>query len=171
VNLLQQLQNELLLLVGLGQSGDAGLFQDRVFGEVGHDCRNVGSGNCVFRRRQVLHLAVDDGAGCGEPVGDCTQSATDAGKFRGELKELPMDDWPNRLRRLVSEQVSLILRRSVDPNRSLAEYGLDSLGNLELRTRIETETGIRISSTNITTVQGLAGHLCNALADLDPLPA
>jgi polyketide synthase 5 len=106
-----------------------------------------------------------------EALQSAGQSATDAGKFRGELKELPMDDWPNRLRRLVSEQVSLILRRSVDPNRSLAEYGLDSLGNLELRTRIETETGIRISSTNITTVRGLAGHLCNALADLDPLPA
>ena len=86
------------------------------------------------------------------------------GKFRDELKELPTDEWPNRLRQLVSEQVSLILRRSVDPNRSLADYGLDSLGNLELRTRIETETGIRISSTNITTVRGLASHLCNELA-------
>jgi acyl carrier protein len=99
------------------------------------------------------------------------QSATEAGKFRGELGELPADEWPTRLRRLVSEQVGLILRRSVDPNRSLAEYGLDSLGNLELRTRIETETGIRISSYHITTVRGLAGHLCNELADLQALPA
>jgi polyketide synthase 5 len=99
------------------------------------------------------------------------QSATEAGKFRGELKKLSTDEWPNRLRQLVSEQVSLILRRSVDPNRSLADYGLDSLGTLELRTRIETETGIRISSTNITTVRGLAGHLCNELADLRAVPA
>jgi len=99
------------------------------------------------------------------------QSATEAGKFRGELGELPADEWPTRLRRLVSEQVGLILRRSVDPNRSLAEYGLDSLGNLELRTRIETETGVRISSYHITTVRGLAGHLCNELADLQALPA
>jgi acyl carrier protein len=53
----------------------------------------------------------------------------------------------------------------------LAEYGLDSLGNLELRTRIETETGVRISSTNITTIRGLAGHLCDALAGLEALPA
>ena len=98
------------------------------------------------------------------------QSATEAGKFREELKELPTDEWPNRLRRLVSEQVSLILRRSVDPNRSLAEYGLDSLGNLELRTRIETETGIRISSYHITTVRGLGGHLCHELADLEAVP-
>ncbi len=99
------------------------------------------------------------------------RKATDADRFRVELTDLPADEWPTRLRRLVSEQVSLILRRSVDPNRPLAEYGLDSLGNLELRTRIETETGIRISSTNITTVRGLAGHLCDELADLDAVPA
>jgi polyketide synthase 5 len=105
-----------------------------------------------------------------EALQSAGQSATDADKFREELTELPTDEWPTRLRRLVSEQVSLILRRSVDPNRPLAEYGLDSLGNLELRTRIETETGIRISSTNITTVRGLAGHLCDQLADLDAVP-
>ncbi len=106
-----------------------------------------------------------------EALQSADQSATEAGKFRGELVELPADEWPDRLRRLVSEQVSLILRRSVDPNRSLAEYGLDSLGNLELRTRIETETGVRISSYHITTVRGLAGHLCNELADLEAVPA
>jgi NAD(P)-dependent dehydrogenase (short-subunit alcohol dehydrogenase family)/acyl carrier protein len=106
-----------------------------------------------------------------EALQSASQTATEAGRFRDELNQLPPDEWPNRLRQLVSEQVSLILRRSVDPNRSLAEYGLDSLGNLELRTRIETETGVRISSTNITTVRGLAGHLCNELAELDAVPA
>jgi polyketide synthase 5 len=106
-----------------------------------------------------------------EALQSAGRSATEAGKFREELKELPADEWPNRLRQLVSEQVSLILRRSIDPNRSLADYGLDSLGNLELRTRIETETGIRISSHHITTVRGLASHLCNELADLEAVPA
>ncbi|WP_082993050.1 type I polyketide synthase [Mycobacterium sp. 1245111.1] len=106
-----------------------------------------------------------------EALQSVDQSATEADKFRGELIELPSEEWPIRLRRLVSEQVGLILRRSVDPNRSLAEYGLDSLGNLELRTRIETETGIRVSSYHITTVRGLAGHLCNELSDLEAMPA
>ncbi|UMB72305.1 sulfolipid-1 biosynthesis phthioceranic/hydroxyphthioceranic acid synthase [Mycobacterium paraterrae] len=106
-----------------------------------------------------------------EALQSVDHSATEAGKFRGELIELPSEEWPTRLRRLVSEQVGLILRRSVDPNRSLAEYGLDSLGNLELRTRIETETGIRISSYHITTVRGLAGHLCNELSDLEAMSA
>ena len=73
------------------------------------------------------------------------QNRAGTSKFRAELNELPLDEWPTRLRRLVSEQVSLILRRSIDPDRPLSEYGLDSLGDLELRTRIETETGIRIT--------------------------
>ena len=89
---------------------------------------------------------------------------SDRGKFRAELAELPADEWPGRLRRLISEQVGLILRRSVDPDRPLSEYGLDSLGNLELRTRIETETGIRTSSTDVTTVRDFAEQLCQKLS-------
>ncbi|MGA9675788.1 MAG: sulfolipid-1 biosynthesis phthioceranic/hydroxyphthioceranic acid synthase [Mycobacterium sp.] len=86
-------------------------------------------------------------------------------KFRSELNELPTDEWPAQLRQLVSEQVGLILRRAVDPDRPLPEYGLDSLGALELRTRIETETGIRLNPKNITTtVRGLADHLYGQLA-------
>ncbi len=86
-------------------------------------------------------------------------------KFLVELNELALDEWPARLRQLVSEQVGLILRRTVDPDRPLPEYGLDSLGALELRTRIETETGIRLAPKNISaTVRGLADHLYEQLA-------
>lgn len=98
------------------------------------------------------------------------RNSTDTSKFRVELNALPSDEWPTRLRRLVSEQVSLILRRSVDPDRVLSEYGLDSLGNLELRTRIETETGIRINSMDITTIRGLAQHLNDTLALAEVAP-
>ena len=89
---------------------------------------------------------------------------SDSRKLRAELAELPLAEWPSRLRRLISEQIALILRRGVDPDRPLSEYGLDSLGNLELRTRIETETGIRSTSTDITTVRDLADNLCEKLA-------
>ena len=91
--------------------------------------------------------------------------------FVAELMTLPLDEWPGRLRRLVSEQVSLILRRNVDPDRALSEYGIDSLGDLELRTRIETETGIRISSTDLTTVRGLADYLFDKLVPEDAAAA
>ena len=68
---------------------------------------------------------------------------------------------------LVSEQVGLILRRSIDPDRPLSEYGLDSLGTLELRTRVESEVGIRISAQNIidhSTVRALSQYLADELA-------
>ena len=97
------------------------------------------------------------------------QNQTGTSKLRAELNALPLDEWPTVLRRLISDQTSLILRRSVDPDRALSGYGLDSLGALELRTRIETETGIRFTSTDITTmtVRGLAEMLCEKLASLN----
>ena len=82
---------------------------------------------------------------------------TGTSKLRAELDELPAEEWPTVLRRMISDQVSLILRRSVDPDRPLSEYGVDSLRALELRTRIETETGIRITSADFTAIRGLAG--------------
>jgi len=71
------------------------------------------------------------------------------------------------LGRLVAAQVSLILRRAVDLDRPFSDHGLDSLGNLELRTRIETETGLRVSPKAIAahnTARALATHLSDALA-------
>ncbi|HEV7361445.1 MAG TPA: SDR family NAD(P)-dependent oxidoreductase, partial [Mycobacterium sp.] len=83
-----------------------------------------------------------------------------------ELAGLVKDEWPNRLRRLVTDQVGLILRRAVDPDRSFADHGLDSLGTLELRTHIETQTGIRLTPKTIvsySTPRALAGHLTDTL--------
>jgi NADPH:quinone reductase-like Zn-dependent oxidoreductase/acyl carrier protein len=99
-----------------------------------------------------------------------SQSPTETGKFRAELVAVPPEEWPGTIRRMVSDQLSLLLRRTIDPDRPLSDYGLDSLGNLELRTRIETETGIRIGPTHITTVRGLAQHLCDELTTKETAP-
>lgn len=106
-----------------------------------------------------------------EAFGSVGQGNPDTGKFLAELQALPREEWPSAIRRLVSGQISLLLRRTIDPDRPLSDYGLDSLGNLELRTRIETETGVRISPTKITTVRGLADHLCDELAGLEAAPS
>lgn len=87
-----------------------------------------------------------------------------ASKLRAELDELPLDEWPLRLRRMISDQVSVVVRRSIDPDRPLPECGIDSLGALELITRIEAETGVRVRATEITTIRGLAGLLYEKLA-------
>jgi polyketide synthase 5 len=92
------------------------------------------------------------------------QSSTEGRRLRTELAALPRGDWPTHLRRLISEQVGLILRRAIDPDRPLSEFGLDSLGNLELRTRIEAETGVRITAMGVNTVRALAESLCDTLA-------
>ena len=96
------------------------------------------------------------------------QDRSGSSEFLEELRLLPREEWPARVRRLISEEMSLILRRSVDADRPLSEYGLDSLGTLELRTRLESETGVRIGSTDVTTVRALAERLCEMMAiDLD----
>jgi polyketide synthase 5 len=91
---------------------------------------------------------------------------TGTSKLLADLSELPRQEWPNRLRHLITDQVSLILRRNVEPDRPLAEYGVDSLGALELRTRLEAETGVRLTSSDLAvgTIRGLAELVCEKLA-------
>ncbi|CAM3034418.1 sulfolipid-1 biosynthesis phthioceranic/hydroxyphthioceranic acid synthase [Mycobacterium intermedium] len=91
------------------------------------------------------------------------KSRAGGSKFLAELNELPQEEWPGRLRRFLSEQVGLILRRTIDADRMLAEYGLDSLGSQELRIHIEAETGIRVSTVEISTIRDLAESLYDKL--------
>jgi len=87
------------------------------------------------------------------------------GRLRAELDSLAPDERPARVRRLIADQISMVLRRSIDPDRPLAEYGIDSLGAVELRTRLEHETGIRLAAGDIAagTVRELADLLCARL--------
>jgi len=92
------------------------------------------------------------------------RSSPDADRFLAELRELPPGEWLGSILQLVSDQISLLLRRTVDPDRPLPEYGLDSLASLEFRTRVETETGVRVGPAQLTTVRGLSQHVCDQLA-------
>ncbi|MGV0642995.1 sulfolipid-1 biosynthesis phthioceranic/hydroxyphthioceranic acid synthase [Mycolicibacterium sp. XJ2546] len=95
------------------------------------------------------------------------EARDDTAAVRAELRSLPRDEWAARLRRLVTEQASLILRRTVDPDHSFPDHGLDSLGFLELRNRIESETGIRVTPKAIAahnTARTLGQHLADTLA-------
>ena len=107
------------------------------------------------------------------PVAEAFASA-DAGADGGsaailaELRTLSPEEWPDRLRRVVTDEVGLILRRAIDPDRPFADHGLDSLGNLELRTHIESQTGIRVTPKTIVThntARALAAFLAEALSD------
>jgi mycocerosic acid synthase len=103
----------------------------------------------------------------GEMFQSSGQSTRGPSKFRTELMTVPQEEWPARLRRLIAEQVGVILRRTVDADRPFIEYGMDSLGMLEMRTHIEAETGIRLSPKVIAThntARALAQHLSDTLA-------
>jgi acyl carrier protein len=102
------------------------------------------------------------------------KKSTGTSKLLAELETLPREEWAPRLRRLVSDKLSKILRRTVDSDRLLSEYGLDSLANLELRNYFKEETGIRITPADFSTANGLAGALYEYLTadggQADPEP-
>ncbi|BBZ44465.1 sulfolipid-1 biosynthesis phthioceranic/hydroxyphthioceranic acid synthase [Mycobacterium parmense] len=122
------------------------------------------TGYAPFPNAAALH-ALARRSRFAEAFRSTAQIRTGTTKLRAELSELPPEEWPTLLRRLVTDQISLILRCSIDPDRPLCEYGVDSLGALELRTRIENETGICVTYNDIavTTIRGLAQLLCEKL--------
>jgi acyl carrier protein len=94
------------------------------------------------------------------------QPGADVSKVLAELAGLAPEEWPHRLCRLIIDEVALILRRAIDPDRSFADHGLDSLGILELRTHIETQTGVRLTPKTIVTyntARSLAGYLAETV--------
>jgi len=85
--------------------------------------------------------------------------------LRAELKQTPPSEWLTIIRRVIIEQVGLILRRTVSPDRPFFEFGLDSLGSLQLLMALEASTGIRLNAANLTNVRELAGTLSEALRE------
>ncbi|WP_348771696.1 sulfolipid-1 biosynthesis phthioceranic/hydroxyphthioceranic acid synthase [Streptomyces sp. S816] len=84
-----------------------------------------------------------------------------------ELRGLSAEERPARLRRLLCEQAGAIARTTVDPDRPFDGYGLDSLGTLELRVRLQAHTGVRLTSRDLAThrtARALANHLLSLLA-------
>jgi NAD(P)-dependent dehydrogenase (short-subunit alcohol dehydrogenase family)/acyl carrier protein len=87
-------------------------------------------------------------------------------ELRLEFEALPAGDRIGWLRRFVAGEAAAIVRGTVDPSRPFNDYGLDSLGNLELRTRIETNLGIRIAPKAVAehnSAQALAQHLADLI--------
>ena len=94
-----------------------------------------------------------------------------ARRLRTELQQTPTDEWPAVFRRLIIEHLGVILRRTVSPDRPFFDYGLDSLGTLQLLTALEVDTGVRLSSADVTTVRALADKLVAAVRETQPTGA
>ena len=91
------------------------------------------------------------------------QASSTAGEpakaLRAKLQATPRGEWTSLLRRHIIAELDVILRRSVSPDRPLSDYGLDSLGTLQLLTALESETGSRLGASDVTTVRSLADRL------------
>lgn len=95
------------------------------------------------------------------------------------LNQVPIDDRAPFLQKYLCAQIAAIIRAAaVDPSHRFTECGLDSLGKLELRTRIDKDLGVRVSTKNLwehDTAHALALHLLDrtdlSLTTTDPVPA
>ena len=89
------------------------------------------------------------------------QSSTDTTQFLDQLYAAPPDEWPVRLRRIVSDAVSLILRRSIDPDHPLAEMPVAQLRLCSLLlvqdspTMSQVADELRISVSAVTPNNGI----------------
>ncbi|MFC9293540.1 type I polyketide synthase [Streptomyces sp. NPDC057011] len=108
-----------------------------------------------------------------------TASGTGAGGtgLAERLAALPQSEQDAVLRELVCAQVATVLghagQDTVDPERAFKELGFDSLTAVDLRNRLNGETGLRLPATLIfdyPTPQALATHLREELVDAGVSP-
>jgi acyl carrier protein len=92
--------------------------------------------------------------------------ATDAPALREKLASMPVNQQQDLLLDLVRENAAVVLgqqsRDAVEADRAFKDLGFDSLTAVELRNRLTTATGLRLSATVIfdhPTPSALAQHI------------
>ncbi|TKK77152.1 KR domain-containing protein, partial [Herbidospora galbida] len=108
-------------------------------------------------------------------AGKGAEQATGTAGLAESLAHLAPDDARARLVDVVRAHVAAVLAHGaasgIGVDRSFSELGFDSLTAVELRNRLTTDTGLRLSPTLIfdhPTVEALADHLFHTLAPAAP---
>ncbi|WP_309223362.1 sulfolipid-1 biosynthesis phthioceranic/hydroxyphthioceranic acid synthase [Micromonospora sp. CP22] len=99
---------------------------------------------------------------------DSQPAQSQSSALLSEVRALPAGERVGWLSKFLAREAGAIVRGNVDPGRPFHDYGLDSLGNLELRTRVETSLGIRVAPKAIATnnsARALAQHLAELLGE------
>ncbi|WP_030450096.1 type I polyketide synthase [Herbidospora cretacea] len=99
------------------------------------------------------------------------------GELRGRLAGVPETEARRLLTDLVRAHVAAVLAHGsaagIDVDRAFNELGFDSLTAVELRNRLNAETGLRLPATLVfdhPTVTALTGYLLKTLAPAAPSP-
>jgi acyl transferase domain-containing protein/thioesterase domain-containing protein/acyl carrier protein len=94
-----------------------------------------------------------------------------AGSLTRRLQAAPEEERPRVVLDAVREHVAAVLGyagpEAIDPDRTLLELGLDSLGGVELRNRLQAASGLRLPPTlafDNPTAEAVADHLAELLA-------
>jgi phthiocerol/phenolphthiocerol synthesis type-I polyketide synthase C len=116
---------------------------------------------------QVLRQASEQGDGSGSA----------GGEFLSSLLDSPALAWPVPVEAKVRELAGRVLRLdtgAIDRETPFKALGLDSLMSLELRNRLESTFGLKLSPTLLWTygnTKALSGVLCERLAEARPAAA
>jgi acyl carrier protein len=101
-------------------------------------------------------------------TGDETGAGGSRGHLRDTLMRLPGDERPEAVLAFLREHAAKVLRTTpgaLDPNRPLAELGLDSLMAVELGNRLESDLGVALPLGTLTAGSNLTG-LVDLLLDV-----
>ena len=90
----------------------------------------------------------------------------EGGSLARRLAGVPESEWERVVLEVVRTEVAAVLRHdslaAIDPERALKDQGLDSLGAVELRTRLAGATGLRLPATLVfdhPSCEAIAGFL------------
>jgi thioesterase domain-containing protein/aryl carrier-like protein len=100
-----------------------------------------------------------------------------AGSLARRLAETPENDRENIVLELVRSQVASVLGhatpQAIDPQRAFLELGFDSLAAVELRNRLNAQTGLRLPATLVfdhPTTTAITDHLLSQVVIDGPPP-
>jgi len=98
-----------------------------------------------------------------------------SGALAAKLSTLPQTEWETTIRETVRRHVAAVLGHTnpqeIDTTANFLELGLDSLAALELRDRLNTDTGLRlpaILAMDYPTIAALAGYLLTRFSSISP---
>ncbi|WP_428484407.1 type I polyketide synthase [Rhodopila sp.] len=114
------------------------------------------------------------------PLADGVGEEERAGDLRTLVAGRPLDEARRVVAEALAEEIASILQlpvAQVDASRRLADYGMDSLMAVELRTAVETRFGVNLPLFSLSegvTLAGMAARLVDPLfgnANADPAPS